>query len=338
MEKTLFLTVLIISQPSIFHCWSWGSSESPTNPPPNPPEQPSTSSEVSFGLDVDCKSLSNNIDSIYKKYTDVVSTRVDGMDENLNKILDYVNQLHSGMHLKNNDETSTPEQKATEISKCPDPPSPAPCICDTIKEIKEKVVPLMGMLSDTVQDGKENFTANSTNTTAVEIQNDAPDTTNELKITDEHSSDKNEITESKILGKLLNREERDEEDKKETENLPCVPEKQKDDKNEVKKGGCVAKIIDNHHTIGMFYMSSYRHGHCSNRHPLPFPIRTCLGFCESSSYIDRSIGLWNQTIKCRSCQPLEKERVRIPLLCDDGFTFHKDFENIVSCECQPCRI
>ena len=33
------------------------------------------------------------------------------MDENLNKILDYVNQLHSGMILKNSDETSTPELK-----------------------------------------------------------------------------------------------------------------------------------------------------------------------------------------------------------------------------------
>ena len=66
MEKAWFLTVLIISQPSLFHCWRWGLSESPTTTP-NPQEPSSASSDIPFGFDIDCKSLSNNIDSLYKK-------------------------------------------------------------------------------------------------------------------------------------------------------------------------------------------------------------------------------------------------------------------------------
>ena len=63
----------------------------------------------------------------------------------------------------------------------------------------------MDMISDAVQDGKEFFTANSTsNATTVNIQNDAADTANEIKITDELSTEKKAIPESKILEALIN--------------------------------------------------------------------------------------------------------------------------------------
>ena len=95
----------------------------------------------------------------------------------------------------------------------------------------------MDMISDAVQDGKEFFTANSTsNATTVNIQNDAADTANEIKITDELSTEKKIIPESKILETLINKEERDKGDKKVTENLPCAQKKMKTDENEVKKG------------------------------------------------------------------------------------------------------
>ncbi|XP_045596375.2 cell division cycle and apoptosis regulator protein 1 [Procambarus clarkii] len=104
-----------------------------------------------------------------------------------------------------------------------------------------------------------------------------------------------------------------------------------------KKGECVVQVTNNHETIGMFYMMSYNHGHCSNRHPITAPIRYCLGYCQSRSFIEREDGSWSQGNHCRSCKPLNVETVRIPLACDDGFTFEKAFENVVDCKCRRCE-
>ncbi|XP_027236220.2 uncharacterized protein [Penaeus vannamei] len=106
---------------------------------------------------------------------------------------------------------------------------------------------------------------------------------------------------------------------------------------EVKKGECEAQVIDNHETIGMFYMTSFRHGHCANRHPITAPIRHCLGYCATRTYIEREAGIWSQGNRCSSCQVDKLETLKIPLACDDGFTFEKAFENVVSCRCQACK-
>ncbi|XP_042855310.1 uncharacterized protein LOC122242150 [Penaeus japonicus] len=114
-------------------------------------------------------------------------------------------------------------------------------------------------------------------------------------------------------------------------------EEEEEDDEEVKKGECEAQVIDNHETIGMFYMTSFRHGHCANRHPITAPIRHCLGYCATRTYIEREAGIWSQGNRCSSCQVDKLETLKIPLACDDGFTFEKVFENVVSCRCQPCK-
>ncbi|XP_047500756.1 uncharacterized protein LOC125046829 isoform X1 [Penaeus chinensis] len=102
-------------------------------------------------------------------------------------------------------------------------------------------------------------------------------------------------------------------------------------------GECEVQVIDNHETIGMFYMTSFRHGHCANRHPVTSPIRHCLGYCATRTYIEREAGIWSQGNRCSSCQVDKLETLKIPLACDDGFTFEKAFENVVSCRCQACK-
>ncbi|XP_071541433.1 uncharacterized protein [Panulirus ornatus] len=103
------------------------------------------------------------------------------------------------------------------------------------------------------------------------------------------------------------------------------------------KGECGVQVMDDHETIGMFYMMSYNHGHCANRNPITVPIRYCLGYCVTRTFIHREAGIWSQGNDCRSCQPNSFETIRIPLSCDDGFIFEKGFENVVDCKCRGCK-
>ncbi|XP_064087624.1 uncharacterized protein LOC135202258 [Macrobrachium nipponense] len=111
---------------------------------------------------------------------------------------------------------------------------------------------------------------------------------------------------------------------------------QKTDEKGPTKGECTAIVVDDHETIGMFYMMSYQHGHCTNRNPISEPIRFCLGYCATKTFIERESGLWSQGNDCKSCQPLNYETIRIPLTCDDGFIFEKKFSNVVDCKCRGC--
>ncbi|XP_066981302.1 myb-like protein X [Macrobrachium rosenbergii] len=111
---------------------------------------------------------------------------------------------------------------------------------------------------------------------------------------------------------------------------------QKTDEKGPTKGECSSIVVDDHETIGMFYMMSYQHGHCTNRNPISEPIRYCLGYCATKTFIERESGLWSQGNDCKSCQPLNYETIRIPLTCDDGFVFEKKFSNVVDCKCRRC--
>ncbi|KAG7170197.1 uncharacterized protein LOC121864828 [Homarus americanus] len=150
---------------------------------------------------------------------------------------------------------------------------------------------------------------------------------------------------------LSNQQEKEEE--KEDETTTQEPKEEKEEQKEKekeeiirhneeedtgpKKGECRAEVMDDHTTIGMFYMMSYNHGHCSNRHPITVPIRYCLGYCATKTFIERKAGIWSQGNDCKSCQPGAIETIRIPLVCDDGFTFNKSFDNVVDCKCQGCE-
>ncbi|KAK3890867.1 hypothetical protein Pcinc_005225 [Petrolisthes cinctipes] len=110
-----------------------------------------------------------------------------------------------------------------------------------------------------------------------------------------------------------------------------------DDENGVKKGDCKVLVMNNHDTIGMFFMNTYNHGHCTNRHPIVDPVRYCLGYCATKTFVSRKDGIWSTGNDCNSCQPQRHQNIIIPLACDDGFKFEKSFQNVVSCKCQRCR-
>ncbi|XP_063878341.1 uncharacterized protein LOC135110213 [Scylla paramamosain] len=114
-------------------------------------------------------------------------------------------------------------------------------------------------------------------------------------------------------------------------------EKEEEDSTGPGKGQCSVMVTDNHATIGMFYMTTYNHGHCANRYPITSPIRYCVGFCHTRTFVTRKEGIWSQGHECKSCQPSRMETLRIPLACDDGFTFEKNFKNVVECKCAKCR-
>ncbi|XP_068250576.1 uncharacterized protein [Palaemon carinicauda] len=129
-----------------------------------------------------------------------------------------------------------------------------------------------------------------------------------------------------------------EEKKEEVEHSSTDTRRRPEAKDEtgLKKGECSAITVNDHETIGMFYMMSYQHGHCTNRNPITEPIRYCLGYCATKTFLERESGLWSQGNDCKSCQPMNYETVRIPLTCDDGFVFEKKFENVVDCKCRGC--
>ncbi|KAK7021848.1 hypothetical protein SK128_013345 [Halocaridina rubra] len=141
-------------------------------------------------------------------------------------------------------------------------------------------------------------------------------------------------------------ERRREEDREEKREKANNEDKEYDDgrrmkndkKDGPKKGACEVQIMDTHETIGMFYMMSYQHGHCANRNPIREPIRYCLGYCATRTFIDRESVLWSQGNDCKSCQATKIETLRIPLTCDDGYNFEKKFNNIVECDCKRCKV
>ncbi|XP_050734801.1 uncharacterized protein LOC127007649 [Eriocheir sinensis] len=163
---------------------------------------------------------------------------------------------------------------------------------------------------------------------------------------EEHAREEEErehVTEKPERKEDTQREENDEterreiETKPESENETEEEEEEEEEESGPKKGECSVMVTDNHATIGMFFMSTYNHGHCANRHPVASPIRYCLGFCPTRTFVTRKNNMWGQGYDCKSCQPSRLESLRIPLVCDDGFQFEKTFRNVVECACRNCR-